>query len=280
MQSCASGSFVCAYDFSNKQNIIREIEVLNDGGNFKVMFDRVSLIQIVIKKIEAKVYLEIGVFKGYSFLKTICKNKIGIDPCFKIKKIKKIYSYFTNITNINNKYFTMTSDVFFINYKNTLISSPPEVIFIDGLHTFEQTLQDCYNSLNYLAEGGVIILHDCNPPSESSATPALSILEAEQIWKSQYNSGWTDEWCGDSWKTIPYLINNNPELNVSVLNADFGLGLVSKKKNVAQKFYQFPDDIQEYKGLQYSYLKTDKQIILNLRGVEELEAIIDIHLNK
>ena len=78
----------------------------------------------------------------------------------------------------------------------------------------------------------------------------------------------------------PYLINNNPELNVSVLNADFGLGLVSKKKNIDQKFYQFPDDIQEYKGLQYSYLKTDKQNILNLRDVEELEAIIDIHLNK
>ena len=58
-------------------------------AKYKIMFDRVSLIQIVIKKIEAKVYLEIGVFKGYSFLKTICKNKIGIDPCFKIKKIKK-----------------------------------------------------------------------------------------------------------------------------------------------------------------------------------------------
>ena len=132
--------------------------------------------------------MEIGVFNGYSFLKTICKNKIGIDPCFKIKIIKKIYSYFTNITNINNKYFTMTSDDFFINYKNTLISSPPEVIFIDGLHTFEQTLQDCYNSLNYLAEGGAIILHDCNPPSESSATPALSIPEAEQIWNSQHKN--------------------------------------------------------------------------------------------
>jgi len=244
------------------------------------MFDRVSLIQIVIKKIKAKVYLEIGVFNGYSFLKIICKNKIGIDPCFKLKLKLKLYSYFTNITNINNKYFTMTSDDFFINYKNTLISSPPEVIFIDGLHTFEQTLQDCYNSLNYLAEGGMIILHDCNPPSESSATPALSILEAEKSWKSQHNSGWTDVWCGDSWKTIPYLINNHPELNVSVLNADFGLGLVSKKKSIDQKFYQFPDDIQEYKGLHYSYLNADKQNILNLTEVKELEAILDIHLNK
>ena len=177
------------------------------------MFDRVSLIQMSIKKMGAKVYLEIGVFNGYSFLKTICKNKIGIDPCFKIKLKLKLYSYFTNITNINNKYFSMTSDEFFKNYKNILISYPPEVIFIDGLHTFEQTLQDCYNSLNYLAAGGIIILHDCSPPSEASATPALSIYEAEQKWKSKHKTGWADEWCGDTWKTIPFLLQNNSELN-------------------------------------------------------------------
>ena len=104
-----------------------------------------------------------------------------------------------------------------------------KVIFIDGLHTFEQTLQDCYNSLNYLAQGGVIILHDCNPPSDASSTPAQSIPEAEKKWKSKNTSGWTDEWCGDTWKTIPFLIKNNPELNVSVLNTDYGLGIVSKK---------------------------------------------------
>jgi hypothetical protein len=64
-----------------------------------------------------------------------------------------------------------------------------KVIFIDGLHTFEQTLQDSYNSLNYLAQGGVIILHDCNPPSEASSTPAQSIPEAEKKWKSKNTSG-------------------------------------------------------------------------------------------
>ena len=243
------------------------------------MFDRVNLIQMVITIIGAKVYLEIGVFNGYTFLKTICKNKIGVDPCFKIKIEQKLCSYFTNITNINNKYFTMTSDEFFKNYKNTLITYPPEVIFIDGLHTFEQTLQDCYNSLNYLADGGVIILHDCNPPSEASATQALSLPEAKKIWETQHDSGWTNEWCGDTWKTIPYLLNNNPELNVSVLNTDYGLGLVSKKKNIDQKCYQIPNNMQEFKGLQYSYLQTDKVNILNLKELEELETVISFHLN-
>ena len=243
------------------------------------MFDRAQFIQMIIKKIGAKVYLEIGVFNGYTFLKTICKNKIGVDPCFKIKIEQKLCSYFTNITNINNKYFTMTSDEFFKNYKNTLITYPPEVIFIDGLHTFEQTLQDCYNSLNYLVDDGVIILHDCSPPTEASATSALSISEAEQKWKSKHKTGWADEWCGDTWKTIPFLLQNNSELNVSVLNTDYGLGMISKKNSEEKKFYQIPNDIHEYKELSYSFLENDRKNILNLKEVEELNEIFSFHLS-
>ena len=173
----------------------------------------------------------------------------------------------------------MSSNEFFENHNNKLISKPPQVVFIDGLHTFEQTLQDCYNSLNYLETGGIIILHDCNPPTEASATPALSIPEAEKKWKSQYNSGWTDEWCGDTWKTIPFLINNNPELNVSVLNTDYGLGIVSRKNNLERKLYQIPSDINKYKELSYSFLDKDRENILNLKKIKELNEIINFHFS-
>lgn len=240
--------------------------------------NRIELIQAIIKKKNATRYLEIGVFKGYSFLQIKCKNKIGVDPCFRLSKKKIIYSLLSNMSNINNQYFEMLSDVFFIENKNLLKEFPPEVIFIDGLHTFEQTLQDCYNSLNYLAEGGVIILHDCNPPTESSATPALSIPEAEQIWKSKHNSGWTDEWCGDTWKTIPFLIKNNPELNVTVLNTDYGLGIVSINKPEEKKIYQIPNNIHDYKILDYSFLENNRINVLNLKELEELHNIIDKYI--
>ena len=182
------------------------------------------------------------------------------------------------MSNINNQYFEMLSDVFFTENKNLLKEFPPEVIFIDGLHTFEQTLQDCYNSLNYLAEGGVIILHDCNPPTESSATPALSIPEAEQIWKSKHNSGWTDEWCGDTWKTIPFLIKNNPELNVTVLNTDYGLCIISINKPEEKKMYQIPNNIHDYKVLDYSFLENNRINVLNLKELEELHNILDKYI--
>ena len=39
MDSCASGSYACAYEYSIKKNINNKINVLNDGGNFSIMFN-------------------------------------------------------------------------------------------------------------------------------------------------------------------------------------------------------------------------------------------------
>ena len=40
MQSCASGSYACAYDYSKKNNINGKIKVLNDGGISQITFSK------------------------------------------------------------------------------------------------------------------------------------------------------------------------------------------------------------------------------------------------
>ncbi len=248
----------------------------------KAKFNRTDLIQIFINNLKARVYLEIGVSKGHSFLKVKCNRKIGVDPEFRISGKKKIKHCIKDFRNIFNRYHEMTSDDFFTRHKHDLISLPPQVIFIDGLHTFEQTLKDCYNSLNFLSDGGVIVLHDCDPPTEASSTPALSIPEAKQKWNCKRssptdNSGWTEEWCGDTWKTIPYLINNHAELNVCVLNADYGLGIVSKKQEA--EFTTYPPsivDLSKFKQLNYAFLKQNRKELLNLKELSELSEIINL----
>ena len=102
------------------------------------MFNRIDLIQKMINKLNAKIYLEIGVFNGFLFLNVKCQKKIGVDPIFKINKTKKIKSFINNLTNINNEYYEMTSDDFFVFHKQKLILNPPKVIFIDGLHTLDK----------------------------------------------------------------------------------------------------------------------------------------------
>lgn len=243
----------------------------------KKKFDRINLIQTFIKKLDAEVYLEIGVCEGHAFFRVKCKRKIAVDPKFRLKNRQKIKRW---IRNLGNQYHEMTSDEFFQNHKDQLVSAPPKVVFIDGLHTFEQTLQDCYNSLNYLAEGGVIILHDCSPPTEASSTIGMSGSDAEYKWLSSGgdSSAWDGSWCGDTWKTIPYLLKNHPELNACVLNTDFGLGVVSKKKNTPPEFqYGTPSHLTEFSAMRYAELEQNRKSILNLKELSELNELIACH---
>ena len=86
-------------------------------------------------------YLEIGVYKNSVFncIPLKIENKIGVDPT-------------------QGGTHRKTSDDFFIdNTKNF------DVIFIDGLHTYEQCQRDCINSLKFLNPRGVILFHDFLP---------------------------------------------------------------------------------------------------------------------
>ena len=188
------------------------------------MIDRVFLLQLLIDNLNVDRYLEIGVFKGDCFLQLNVPRKICVDPHIQISFWNKIKSILRDSNNQNNQYIELTSDRYFDLYHDTLVNEPPQLVFIDGLHTFEQTLQDVLNVLNYLPENGVIVLHDCSPPTEVSATVGTSLEEAEKNWLATHEGGWTGSWCGDTWKVILFLKDNYPELHVSVLDFDFGLG--------------------------------------------------------
>ncbi|HPD56817.1 MAG TPA: hypothetical protein P5294_06585 [Smithellaceae bacterium] len=100
--------------------------------------NRINVIQEIINGVSAKTYLEIGVRSGDAFLKIKAKNKYGVDPNFTITLWKKFRYYFKNPYNIFNKYFNVESDVFFDKERGRLSESGIDVVFIDGLHTFDQ----------------------------------------------------------------------------------------------------------------------------------------------
>src|SRR4051812_18724233 len=113
------------------------------------------ILQSILNSLKAKTYLEIGVSKGYSFESIRAREKIGVDPRFRIKpagiraKIKRL------VHCEKVRLFEMTSDDFFSregkNFRKKI-----DVTFVDGLHTFEQSLRDILNSLECLAPRGVI----------------------------------------------------------------------------------------------------------------------------
>ena len=87
-------------------------------------------------------------------------------------------------------------------------------IFIDGLHTYEQVIKDIKNSLNCLNQNGIIFVHDCLPNN----------VYEQNIPRSTYL------WNGDVWKAIVDM-RTKMYVQTYTINADFGIGVIFKKKN-------------------------------------------------
>jgi len=154
------------------------------------------------------------------------------------------------------KHYVTTSDEFFEKYAD-ILNKGVDVAFIDGLHTYEQTVKDVDNTLKYLNEGGLIVMHDCNPPTLSASYPASSYEEAAKL----NLPGWTGEWNGDVWKTIVLLRSLRKDLHVFVLDCDYGVGVVCKGK---------PEDIlsytvEEINKMSFKDLSKDRRKLLNLK---------------
>lgn len=183
-----------------------------------------EVIQAFLNQIHGNTYLEIGVASGGSFWAVKAKHKIGIDPGLRIKFNKRVRKKIAEIFNFRyERLYRWTSDEYFAN--NSAISflskHKIDVAFIDGLHTYEQSLKDVLNCLNYLHPSGVIILHDCNPESKSSGF----FIPPKNV------KGETDElhsnWSGEVWKTIVDLRSCRKDLNIFVLDCDHGVGVIT-----------------------------------------------------
>ena len=158
--------------------------------NFPPNYFRWDLIDYLINKYKYSDYLEIGCDQDQLFSKVRIKNKTGVDP-------------------ISGGNIRKTSDEFFRENKNKF-----DIIFIDGLHTYNQVKKDILNSINCLKDEGIVLVHDCMPDSLSKqAVP-------------RYRMSWN----GDVWKAIVDL-RQNENLEIYTCKIDQGIGVIKKKRN-------------------------------------------------
>lgn len=123
--------------------------------------------------------------------------------------------------------FIMTSDQFFEQNKTKY-----DVIFIDGDHTFEQVYKDVNNSIKFLKEGGIIIMHDCNPPTEWHQRKRDDIHKLDGPWN------------GTVWKAFVKLRMENENLEMFTIDTDCGVGIVIPQRK--QKLFACKENIYEY----------------------------------
>ena len=151
---------------------------------------RWDLIQYLIDKYSFKKYLEIGCDDDASFSKIKIEKKIGVDP-FSGGTIRD------------------TSDNFFKNNKDFF-----DIIFIDGLHIYDQVIKDINNSLKFLNKDGFILIHDCLPRTKAhQAIP-------------RYRGSWN----GDVWKAIVEM-RTKKDVETYTCKIDYGIGVIQNKDN-------------------------------------------------
>jgi len=216
--------------------------------------NRTDVIQSIIDKTDACSYLEIGVADGSNFHPIRARDKTAVDPAFGFRARNRIRWSIKNRCNIRAKYHEQPSDEYF---KRIRPSQKFDVVFIDGLHTYQQSLRDVVNALNCLSQAGVIIMHDCNPANAAEACPAENLEQAGKL----NVPGWNGEWCGDVWKTICHLRSREPNLQVFVLDCDRGLGIVTRG-NTEGLLNLTKDEIA---ALTYEDLANDRKNLLNLK---------------
>lgn len=236
----------------------------------KNLMKRTTLLQNLIDVGCYKTYLEIGTHKGMSLFPLKCKNKIAVDPSFKISSREKRKWLFKNPCNFRNKYFELTSDEFFERNANKI--KKQDLIFVDGLHTFKASLNDVLNSLKLLNDNGVIVMHDCFPPHKVAAMPLNSFEEGSE----RSIKGWNGEWCGDVWKSIVYLKECYHDcLDVFVLDTDYGLGIVKFKNDVPLDLKIAQDSFDRINSLDYEHLISNPERIIGLKDKSYVENLLD-----
>ena len=198
--------------------------------------NRIQLLNRLVEFYNYRTYLEIGVAAGDCFAAVKAGIKVGVDPDAGIREL--------NVPG--GLLFCTTSDGFFstLNGRNFF-----DLVFIDGLHHHEQVYRDVVNSLDLLSVGGTIVLHDCNPRSE--AMQRVPRIQAE--------------WTGDCWKAIVRLRMSRADVNVSVLDTDYGLGVVRRGRNEPLQFAKPWDEIT------WQDLEAHRATLLGLTPLADIE---------
>jgi len=224
---------------------------------------RLDIINYLIKKYNFNTYLEIGISGGWVLNRVNAKNKLGVDPDWRVYVMQGEFPlredklmmdkswtphipYGSVIANIiiiceeSDKFFAeLNPDVKF------------DIVFIDGLHISDQVFRDITNSIKHLNKNGAIVVHDCNPPTKENA----STEHRDGIWNGTTYLGYIDA-------NITY------DIKYYTVDTDWGCGVM------------FPRDVnlnveRKYCSDDWNYFNVNRKDLLNLIGVEEFIKIMN-----
>lgn len=160
----------------------------------KTNFNRIAIVNLLLSGKRDGKYLEIGCATNALFDSVFTKQKVGVDP-------------------EQGGTHRMTSDEFFRQHGTERY----DVVFLDGLHTYEQTHLDVVNALRCVGKGGWIALHDMIPSD----------------WLEEHVPRLAAVWSGDVWK-VAFELAQSPDIDFKLFTIDCGVGVLRVLKDDAK----------------------------------------------
>jgi hypothetical protein len=168
-------------------------------------------------------YLEVGVCTGATFDAVEAPVKVAVDPNFRFDHEAP------ERQGQGSTYHQVTSDEFF----GSVVAAEEtfDVIFLDGLHTLEQTLRDFLNALEHLAPDGVIVIDDVRPSSYLASLP-----QRGRVRKARRELGDPDKaWSGDVYRLVYFIDTFCQQLTLRTIADNHGQSVVWRARRPATR---------------------------------------------
>jgi hypothetical protein len=91
-----------------------------------------------------------------------------------------------------------------------------DICLIDGFHTYDCATRDLAVAYETLADGGVLVVHDCSPRTEASASPTFV----------------PGEWSGVSYRSYLDFVFTRDGLDYCTVDVDYGCGVIFKNRTI------------------------------------------------
>lgn len=141
-------------------------------------------------------YLEIGLEAGRTLENVLASHRVGVDP-------NPLFDT-ENVPHGVHIHATTSDDYFDLVSRREKF----DLVFVDGLHTYQQTYSDVINALRH-CPNGVLLIDDVVPSDWISAIPD----QVESLAVRRQHGIDNIDWHGDVFKMILILAEHHPELD-------------------------------------------------------------------
>lgn len=216
-------------------------------------------INYLATRLSPKNYLEIGVSRGSTFLGVNIKRKVAVDPRFRFE--------FGKYESDSVSFFQVTSDEYSISHaKNEKF----DIIFLDGLHTFEQTFRDLCNSLFHCHDRTIWMVDDTYPNDVYS-----TIIPARKAMQFRKEAGGQGQaWHGDIFKIVFALHDFFPSFSFCTIKTK-GNPQTLLWKQARKHFKPLFSDLEVISRLNFFEIKEYNQIFNLVSEEEGLDMVVD-----